>query len=113
VRPLIEGALQGGHTLKATWESLREEGKLSMTYESFRRYCRAMGVGSGPPASSGEHAQAHQRNAADSSVVQGAQTSPPRESVQPAAPAARSSPAVNGPRSFRHERVPRKDKIYG
>lgn len=45
LRPFIDAALDRGYTMKATWATLREEKKLSMTYETFRVYCRRAGVG--------------------------------------------------------------------
>ena len=44
VQPLVEAALARRHTMKATWSELREQGKVSMTYESFRSYCRKAGL---------------------------------------------------------------------
>lgn len=113
VRPLIEAALCSGHTLKATWEALREEGKLSMTYESFRKYCRATGLGRETlPKSSADPPQAG--NAGPASRVAAAA----RQLPSPAASSRTSTPAElpaapDGAREFRHERVPRTDKIYG
>ena len=45
VQPLIEVVLARGYTMKATWEALREEKKLSMSYETFRMHCRRAGIG--------------------------------------------------------------------
>lgn len=45
LRPFVDAALNRGYTMKATWAELREEKKLSMTYEMFRVYCRRAGVG--------------------------------------------------------------------
>lgn len=113
VRPLIEGALGRGHTLKATWEALREEGKLSMTYESFRRYCRAMGLGRGTlPMSSAGHAQAREAGLGRVAAAPPPQPWPPADSVRGGVSAAQPS-AANNAQGFRHERVPRTGKIYG
>src|SRR5262245_20719572 len=45
LRPLIEGALAYGYTMKATWATVRDEKKLSMSYQAFRLYCRQEGIG--------------------------------------------------------------------
>lgn len=45
LRPIIDAALNRGCTMKATWATLREEKKLSMSYETFRAYCRRAGIG--------------------------------------------------------------------
>jgi hypothetical protein len=45
VQPLVEGVLARGYTMKATWDALREEKKLSMSYETFRTHCRRAGIG--------------------------------------------------------------------
>ena len=52
LRPFIDAALDRGYTMKATWETLREEKKLSMTYETFRAYCRRAAVGTRSGATS-------------------------------------------------------------
>jgi len=44
LRPLIEGALASGFTMKATWAALREEKKLSMSYQTFRTHCSRAGI---------------------------------------------------------------------
>jgi hypothetical protein len=44
VQPLVEGVLARGYTMKATWDALREEKKLSMSYETFRTHCRRAGI---------------------------------------------------------------------
>lgn len=46
LRPLIEGALASGFTMKATWTALREEKKISMSYQTFRVHCWRAGIGS-------------------------------------------------------------------
>jgi hypothetical protein len=45
LRPLIEGALASGFTMKATWAALREEKKISMSYQTFRMHCWRAGIG--------------------------------------------------------------------
>ena len=45
LRPVIEATLAQGYTMMATWDSLREEKKLSMSYETFRTHCRRAGIG--------------------------------------------------------------------
>jgi hypothetical protein len=45
LRPFIDGSLARGYTMKTTWTALREEKKLSMTYETFRAHCRRVGIG--------------------------------------------------------------------
>lgn len=45
LRPLIEGALASGFTMKATWTALREEKKISMSYQTFRMHCWRAGIG--------------------------------------------------------------------
>ena len=45
LRPYIDAALNRGHTMKATWATLREKKKLSMTYETFRAHCRRAAIG--------------------------------------------------------------------
>lgn len=102
LRPHVEASLNGGHTMKATWETLHAEGRLSMTYETFRTHCRRArvveAVASPPP-----------------SVTPNAnepRTAPVR--AQPAMPRPATEPArTNDARAFQHERVPQKDEIYG
>src|SRR4029078_11846192 len=56
LRPLIEGALAGGYTMKDVWSTLRDEKKLSMSYQPFRMHCRraALGLGAQAPHDRGE-----------------------------------------------------------
>lgn len=98
LRPLIEATLAQGYTMMATWDALRDEKELSMSYETFRTHCRRAGIG------------------------QAVQTAPPamhpRPEPLPAAGSTAVRPAVAGPAGvtqpgFRHERVPRKNDIYG
>src|SRR5690349_4034727 len=50
LRPLIEGALVHGFTMKATWAALREEKKISMSYQTFRTHCWRAGIRARPGA---------------------------------------------------------------
>lgn len=98
-RPLVEGALASGYTVKATWMCLHEEGKLAMTYETFRAYCRQAGLGR-------RSRRADQpRPSADAH----------RDGRAPAATHLTEPQVAGSDRSlgFRHERVPRKKEIYG
>jgi hypothetical protein len=54
LQPLIEGILVRGYTMKGTWDALREQGKLSMSYQAFRNHCRRAGL---PTPSPGAPAQ--------------------------------------------------------
>jgi Family of unknown function (DUF5338) len=54
LEPLIEGALVRGYTMKGTWAALREQGRLSMSYQAFRSHCRRAGL---PAPTSAAHAQ--------------------------------------------------------
>jgi hypothetical protein len=97
LRPAVEYALSRGHTLKAIWETLRDEHKASMTYETFRNYCRRAGLGQG----TGGDVVAR---AAPSALIPAASATPPARPQQP---------DETRPRGFQHERVPRKKDIYG
>ena len=97
LRPLIEATLAQGYTMMATWEALREENELSMSYETFRTHCRRAGI-----------AQDASRAAPT--------MHPLRSSPRPVGAEAASStaaPTEATERGFRHERVPRKKDIYG
>ena len=96
VRPLIESALAAGHSMKATWQVLHAEGKLTMTYETFRAHCRKAGLG-----------QAHRPG--------GARARTDRQRIVGSAPpqAPPQERAGDGPSGFRHSRVPQREKIYG
>lgn len=98
LRPLIEGALAHGYTMKVTWAALREEKKLSMSYQTFRMHCQRAGLGQHPL----DAAPASQRRP-------GSLSSPDAGSVRRGA----SGPGDDQERGFRHERVPRKGDIYG
>ena len=95
--PLIEASLAQGYTMMATWNALREENELSMSYETFRTHCRRAGM--------------------MRSVQTAAPTIHPRP--EPPRPASAAStrlgtrPTDPTERGFRHERVPRKGEIYG
>jgi Family of unknown function (DUF5338) len=52
LRPFIDGALAGGYTMRTTWAALREEKRVSMSYETFRMHCRRAGIGAGSGAAS-------------------------------------------------------------
>ena len=102
LRPHVEASLNGGHTMKATWETLRAEGRLSMTYETFRTHCRRARVGQEAALSPASTASP----AAESRVA------PPRAPGTMPRPA--EQPVKSDPRpGFQHERVPQKDEIYG
>ena len=98
LRPLIEATLAQGYTMMATWEALREENELSMSYETFRTHCQRAGM-----------MQAVQTPAPG--------TRPRGESPRPTSAAAVQPGTVGHAdameRGFRHERVPRKKDIYG
>ena len=94
LRPLIEGALASGCTMKATWATLRDEQKLSMSYQTFRMHCRQAGLGRKGPGSSDRP---------------GPSRSPACPHAQAVAPNASDAQQVG----FRHVRVPRKRDIYG
>jgi hypothetical protein len=98
LRPLIEAMLGQGYTMMATWDSLREENELSMSYETFRTHCQRAGL------YQPMHAPA------PNSLVR---SEPPRSASAVAARLDTSAPADAPRREFRHERVPRKGKIYG
>ena len=97
VRPLIEGALAAGYSMKTTWEALGAEGQLTMSYETFRAHCREAGLGRVARRPGGDRAQAEGQAFA------------------------RSAPPLAGPRerpddrrrTFRHSAVPSTKKIYG
>ena len=98
LRRFIDGALANGYTMKATWAALRDEKKLSMSYQTFRMHCQRAGIGQG---------------VAVTAVGSGNRSEPARA---PDAGAARSGSggAANAlERGFRHERMPRKRDIYG
>jgi hypothetical protein len=97
VRPLVEHALAAGHSMKATWDALRAEGKVTMTYETFRAHCRQAGLGRTAVRPSGDQASSER-----SSIV----TSEPER-------AAVKNRPDEPPRGFQHNRVPRKEQIYG
>lgn len=96
--PLIEATLAQGYTMMATWDALREEKELSMSYETFRTHCRRAGIGQ--------------------DVRTAAPAMHPRPEPPQPAGAAAARPGTAGPPDamqpgFRHERVPRKKDIYG
>lgn len=91
LRPFIEGALASGYTVKTIWETLRDERKLAMSYQTFRTHCRRAGVALKSEAAGPE----------------------PSRSATPRAQGRPAAPADLAHREFRHERVPRKKDIYG
>lgn len=98
LRPLIEGALAHGYTMKATWAGLREEKQLSMTYQAFRMYCREGGIG----------------RSLQSAAPPPQPRPEPLRAPGPIAAGAGAPGSADGPQGgFRHERVPRKREIYG
>jgi hypothetical protein len=44
LRPAIERGRTQGYTMKAIWAGLRDEGKLSMRYETFCAHCRRASI---------------------------------------------------------------------
>jgi hypothetical protein len=42
VRELVEAARADGYAAKIIWQQLSEEGRVSMNYATFLRYCRAL-----------------------------------------------------------------------
>ena len=98
LRPLIEGALAHGYTMKVTWAALREEKKLSMSYQAFRMFCQRAGIGR-PQRSAASPAQSR--------------PDPLRASGAIATGSGAARPTDASERGFRHERVPRKRDIYG
>lgn len=98
LRPLIEATLAQGYTMMATWEALREENEVSMSYETFRTHCRrACMVQDVPAAAPAIHPLA----------------SSPRPAGAGSARPGTAAPTDTTERGFRHERVPRKKDIYG
>ena len=98
LRPLIEGALANGYTMKATWAALRDEKKISMSYQTFRMHSQRAGLGQGGQAATpGARSRPEPPRASD--------TAAPRPGI--------AGPADAPERGFRHERVPRKGDIYG
>jgi hypothetical protein len=97
LRPLIEGALGRGYSMRATWAALVDDKRVSMSYQAFRLHCRRAGIGR--------------------------RTQHPKPLPAPTAPqrptgfaGAQPSAGVGGEpkaRGFQHHRVPRKDEIYG
>ena len=42
VRADVKKAVEDGYSLLAVWETLHEEGRIPYTYQTFRRYARAL-----------------------------------------------------------------------
>jgi Family of unknown function (DUF5338) len=99
VQPLVEAALERGCTMKATWEGLRTEQRISMTYETFREHCRRLRGAERVTAPQAEPAPAARPRAQGPAAVSKDQTAP-------------ESSDAGRARGFQHERVPRKDEIY-
>ncbi len=95
VRPMVVRALDAGHSMKSTWEVLQAEGKVTMTYETFRAHCRKAGLGHAAPRPGGARADGQRI------VASAAPQTPLQER------------ADDRPRGFQHNRVPRKKDIYG
>jgi hypothetical protein len=82
--------------MKAVWAVLYEEKKLSMSYQTFRYYCREARRGKTVSA-----AQAHQDASRSATAVSAKADAP-------------MLPLHDAPqRGFRHQRVPRREDIYG
>lgn len=95
LRPLIEGALAAGYSMKTTWETLRGEGKLTMTYETFRVHCRKAGLSGAAPEPMRARVVAEKLPSATAT-----------------SPSAVQRPDGRTP-AFRHNAAPQKDEIYG
>jgi len=102
LRPLVQGALASGYTVKATWATLRADGRISMTYETFRLHCRRAGLGRAPP----ENGRVNHR-------IQGAEGALSASGGPPRAIDPPQKRSYERPPGFHHERVPRKNEIYG
>jgi hypothetical protein len=94
LRPLVEGALAAGYSMKTTWETLCAEGKLTMTYETFRVHCRKAGLGHAAQEPPRVRAQVDEQ---------------PRVAVARASAMQRPD---ERPPAFRHNSMPQKDEIY-
>jgi len=44
VRELVEAALGNGYAAKLIWQQLSNEGRIAMSYATFRGHCRAQGL---------------------------------------------------------------------
>lgn len=97
LRSLIEGALAAGYPMKTTWEALRAEGRLTMSYETFRAHCRKASLSGSARPQGGAAAQAHGQSLARSAPTL----------------AASREPLDAQPRTFQHSAVPATKKIYG
>lgn len=97
LRSLNEGALAACYPMKTTWETLRAEGRLTMSYETFRAHCRKAAVSGSARRQGGAAAQAHGQSLA-------------RSALPLAAP---QEPVDRQPRTFQHSAVPATKKIYG
>lgn len=100
LRPIVQGALASGYTMKATWATLRADGKMSMTYETFRLHCGRAGLGRAPR----EIKRVHHRDQREERALSG-KGGPPRDPLQ--------GRSYEGTPAFHHERIPRKNQICG
>jgi Family of unknown function (DUF5338) len=106
LRPHIEVSLARGHTMKVIWEGLRDEGRVSMTYETFRTQCHRARVLEGVASPSPPPPPSVVSRAVEPRLA------PAR--AQPAVPRPDTDPATSTEaRAFQHERTPQKDEIYG
>ena len=96
-RASIQRVLECGYTLKLAWESFVEVTGSSISYQSFRRHCRALGI---------ERRRA-KRQGADRGRGAGA---PERSALPPKAETARFGSELP---VFQHSPVPELDQVYG
>lgn len=98
LRPLIEGALAAGYSMKTTWETLCAEGKVTMTYETFRVHCRKAGLSSTAP---------------EAARAQPETPSQPKPLPKPMAKRSDERAADAQASVFQHSAMPQKSEIYG
>jgi hypothetical protein len=91
LRTEIQQATTDGWSVRVIWQTLRAEGVVQVGYHAFRRYVAEL-----VPAPRTQRVRAP--------------TAAPAAALRPPAPAMRTD---DKPRAFRHERMPRKDEIYG
>jgi Family of unknown function (DUF5338) len=91
LRAEIEQAVNDGWPVRSIWQTLRAEGAVQVGYHAFRRHVAELVL---------QQPTEHGRRP----------TPPPEPSHRPAAPVTRTE---GKPRAFHHDRMPRKDKIYG
>lgn len=102
LRPLVEGALASGYTMKATWATLRADGRLSMTYETFRLHCRRARL-----------ERATRENRYGKQEARGGEGAISRSGGSRRGIDSAQKGSHERPPGFHHERVPRKNEIYG